>query len=233
MAKTLWKNLMQPPVTAQYFDSVEDARIPFTREAFSQAAEIYLEEGILFVTASRNKFLASFSRQTERLSTWNFFVPLKAMTGGKSKFWLQWFTNLCSEIPVVFGFGCSTTEYNAKHETIRNLPSGGRVIGWSGVAVREFSHYLPGFYWLNIFGSDLVQTFNLENLARLPNVKIMSLNSGQVAVQLNEPIVSINMDNRLLVERRLAQQIGEEYFFDREKSNSDYKQIPQIKKLFE
>src|SRR5262245_27610038 len=107
-ARTVWKLLEDPLVAPRRFDTVEDARTPFASESFHDAANMYEEEGSVLVKGRRASFSGSFSRQTERLAIWNFFIDLKAVGGKNEQRWLQWFFALCGALPVLYGLGCST-----------------------------------------------------------------------------------------------------------------------------
>jgi hypothetical protein len=192
------------------------------------AAQIYDDEGCLFVRGRKDSFLGSFARQSAGLSIWNFFLDVKAMHGRKGERWLAWFLHLSSELPVLFGFGCSIAEYEAKHLIIRKLPNGGRVTEWVGISVSEFMQYLPGIYWLTIFGSELVEAFTRAKLESLPDVKSFVLNANQMGICLSEPIVHPNMNRRLQTESQLAAILGAQYFFDRNKAGQSFEPVPQL-----
>ncbi|HEY8561398.1 MAG TPA: hypothetical protein VIL74_13560 [Pyrinomonadaceae bacterium] len=232
-ARIGWEKLAEPIFDARFYDSVEDARIPFSTDEHNAAALLFETEGVLFVTAKKSGILAAFNRQTGKLATWDFYIPLADLKGARAEKWRKWIFDWCGRLPVVFGFGCSILEYNAKHQTVRNLPGGGRVTGWAGVSIKEFGRYLPGFYWLNIFGHELASAFGRETFDRLPHVKTYPLDEGQTAIVLDEPIVPGEMEERLLRERRLAEQIAESCFFDLADPEKKYRQIPQLRALVE
>lgn len=231
-SELVWRKLSESLVGAERFDSVNDAKIQFSEEAFRLAGQIYDDEGVLFVKGKRNLFLAVFTRQTERLSTWDFYLPVNALSGAKKDLWLDWIFDLCGKIPVIFGFGCSELEFYTKHERVKNLPGGGRVTEWAGISFQELALYLPGFYWLTIFGKDLVNFFGEERLLNIPKIKAVTLDSGQIALLMKQPLMPDDMQNRFSDARSISEKIGENYFFNAEKPDFEYKQIPEIKRLF-
>lgn len=226
--QTLWRLLDDPLIAPLRFDTIEDAQIPFTSQSYDEAANMYEDEGVLFVKGRRASFLGSFSRQSEKLATWNFFIDLKVIGVKNEGRWLQWFFSLCNLLPALYGFGCSIAEYDAKHRIVTSLPGGGRVTEWAGVATAEFGQYLSGIYWLTIFGPELVRAFGKDRLMALPDVTAFSLDSEQIALRLNEPAQPMDMARRLAAERNLAEQIGGQYFFDSSQPDRRLKSIPQL-----
>src|SRR5204862_5766600 len=119
---------------------------------------------LLFVRGGKDSFLGFFKQQPGNLSTWNFWLDVRAMRGRKVERWLEWFFRLCSELPILYGFGCSEAEYDAKHRYVKVVPGVGRASGAVGVSIAEFYQYLPGLYWLTIFGPELAQAFGQSKL---------------------------------------------------------------------
>jgi|SRR6476661_34523 len=226
--QVLWRLLEDPIVSAKRYDSVERAKIPFHSNAVESAIQLYQNDGFLFVRGEKDGFLGVFSRQTQELSTWDIWLNVGAMQGKKQKQWLDWIFCLCGQLPVLYGGGFSAAEYDSKHAHVKQLPGGGRISGTIGVSILEFYQYLPGLYWLTIFGKELVQAFGESKLMVLPNVQAFSLNSQQVAICLNEPVIPDNMEQRLQTESRLADILGAKYFFDRNKTDLNFEPVPQL-----
>lgn len=211
----LWTFLDTPQVQPTRYDSIERARKPFSPEAYREAAALYLEDWVLFVRGKKDGFVAFFSRQRDGLSLWRFYLNAGAFAGKKQARWLQWLFALCTAFPALYGLACSNAEYETKHWIIKDLPGGGRVRKSCGASIAEFYHYLPGIYWLTLFGRDLAPVFaprwpQLEGLAH-----VIHLDGGQVAVQLNAPVFTEDMEQRLLAERAIADILGATFFFDR------------------
>jgi hypothetical protein len=228
ITRSLWGLLNTPLVGPRRYDVVENAEIPFDEGAFETAAQLYEREGTLFVQGSRDSFLASFSRQTARLSTWNFYLNVKALDGKRGEDWLSWAFDLCRVLPILFGYGCSAEEHDAKHKVKRVLQSGGRVTAWVGNSVSEFTEYLPGIYWLTIFGTTLVKHFGRDRLTSLPSTTASEIGAEQIAVRLKEPTIASNRDERLRREAMIAEQLGSSFFFDRNLVGTTFRPVPSL-----
>jgi hypothetical protein len=226
--QVLWRLLDDPIVSPKRYDSVERAKIPFSPDAVESAAELYRNEGFLFVRGEKDGFLGVFTKQSKGLSKWDIWLNASAMEGKKEKRWLDWIFRLCGELPILYGCGFSIAEYDAKHADVRELPGGGRVSGTIGVSISEFYQYLPGLYWLTIFGSELVQAFGESKLKALPGVEAFSLGAQQFAICLSEPTVPENMEQRLQAESQLADILGAKFFFDRNRTDLKFEPVPQL-----
>lgn len=225
----LWAFLDTPQVQPLRYDSIERARRPFNPEAYREAAALYLQDGVLFVRGKKDGFVAFFSRERDRLSLWRFYLNAGALTGKKQARWMQWLFDLCAAFPALYGLACSAVEHEAKHWIIEDWPGGGRVRKSCGASVAEFYQYLPGIYWLTLFGRDLAPAFaarwpQLEGLAH-----VIHLDGGQVAVQIDASVFTDDMEQRLLTERNIADILGAEFFFDRFRADElAFKNVPQL-----
>ncbi|EDX71720.1 hypothetical protein MC7420_2386 [Coleofasciculus chthonoplastes PCC 7420] len=228
--QVLWRLLDDPIVSPKRYDSVERAKISFSPDAVESAAQLYQNEGLLFVRGKKDGFLGVFSDQLHGLSKWDIWLNVSAMQGKKRKRWLNWIFSLCGELPVLYGGGFPMEEYDAKHTNVKKLPGGGRISGTIGVSILEFYQYLPGLYWLTIFGTELVRAFGESKLLALPKVESFSLDSHQVAICLNEPVLPDNMEQRLHSESQLADLVGAQFFFDRNRTGLQFEQVPQLAK---
>ena len=225
----LWTFLDTPQVQPLRYDSIERARRPFSPEAYREAAALYLEDWCLFVRGKKDRFVAYFSRQRDGLSLWHFYLNAGAFTEKKQARWLQWLFDLCAAFPALYGLACSAVENETKHWIIENLPGGGRVRKSCGASIAEFYHYLPGIYWLTLFGRDLAPAFapRWPQLAGLAHV--IHLDGGQVAVQLDAPVFTDDMEQRLLAEQKIADILGAEFFFDRFRADElEFKSVAPI-----
>jgi hypothetical protein len=218
-ARTLWRLLDDQTVAPAKFDSVERAKKIFSAGGAEQASQLYKDDGLLFVRGRRDRFVTSFERMPAGWSRWNIWIDLRAMQGPKLEQWLAWFYRLCQELPPFFAYGCSQEEYDAKHRVVTDYPGGGTSITAVGKSNRDFHQYLPGLYWLTVFGNELVQDFGRSKILHLPNVDITELKSGNISVRLSEPVVPNAMDQRLESERKLADILGPRFFFDRYRSD--------------
>src|SRR5262249_21168283 len=154
------------------------------------------EEGLLFVRGEKDGFVASFSERREGWANWEIWLNVRALQGAKMKRWLDWFFSLCGELPVLYGFGCPVSEHDAKHLRVRQTPTGGAATGAVGVASREFYQYLPGVYWLTVFGPELTKGLGANRIKSLPGIRTFPLKSQQIAICLDQPVAPKNMDER-------------------------------------
>jgi hypothetical protein len=229
----VWRHLDSDLVQPTKFDSVERARREFRADAVTEAAELFDRDLHLFVRGAKDDFLAVFTRPRPNLSIWTLWLDEEAMQGDRGEEWLAWLFELCEELPVLFGFGCTEDEYEAKHATKRVTEGGGLVTGGKGASISAFFKYLPGLYWLAIFGPELVRGFGAHELEALPGVRVHRVGSDQIAIQLDEPPVPEDMDARLQKEAELAKQLGSEFFFDRERDPGELRQVPELSKALE
>jgi hypothetical protein len=222
-----WDHLNTPLVSPKRYDSVERAKIPFAPEAVEEATKLYAENGFLFVKGEKDGFLAVLSGR-KGFSNWDLWLNIRAMEGGKRQHWLDWIYGLCRTLPPRYGYGCSSMEYDAKHQRVRSLPGGGAATEWVGISKDEFHRYLPGLYWLTIFGPELVQAFGKERLLGLRGVVAMEIDPNQVAVQLDEPVIPEDITARLQREREIADLLGPQYFFDGDRPELEFQVVPQL-----
>lgn len=226
--QVLWRLLGDPLIEPTRFDAYEHPKLPFRPDAAEEAARLYKNQSALFVEGGRDDFLAVFDRQRRGLATWTFWLDARAMRGGRERDWLRWLYRLCGELPALYGFGCSVTEYHAKHRSVQVLDGGGTITGAVGMSIAEFWQYLPGVYWLTIFGAELVQAFGKEKLTSPPGVEATELGAGQLAIRLDEPVVPDDMGERLKKERQIADILGPTFFFDRNRTDLQFKPVSAL-----
>jgi hypothetical protein len=139
--------------------------------------------------------------------------------------WVPWILRLAGEVPVLFGGGCTQAEHDAKHLTVRELSGGGTAEGAVGFSNAELQKQLPGIYWLTVFGPELAAEFDFSELSRLP-ATITKLSNGGCAALLDEPLVPDDIAARLAVEARIADVLGAQYFFDRDRNDLAFAHPP-------
>ncbi len=208
----LWAFLDTPQVQPLRYDSIERVRRPFSPEAYQEAAALYRQEWELFVRGKKDGFVAFISRERDGLSVWRFYLNAGALAGKKQARWMQWLFDLCAAFPALYGLACSAVEHEIKHWIVEDLPGGGRVRRSCGASSAEFYRYLPGIYWLTLLGHELASAFascwpQIEGLAH-----VIHLAGGHVAIQLDTSVFSEDMEQRLLIERKIADILGAEFF---------------------
>jgi hypothetical protein len=112
------------------------------------------------------------------------------------------------------------------------LSGGGTAEGAVGFSNAEFQKYLPGIYWLTVFGPELAGELDFSGLARLP-VTLTTLSNGGCAVLIDEPLVPDDMTKRLEAEARIADALGARYFFDRDRNDLTFEHSPKFKAVLD
>ncbi|MFJ2897708.1 hypothetical protein ACIO87_22815 [Streptomyces sp. NPDC087218] len=167
-----------------------------------------------------------FSQLNDTLAKWTFWWSLDSMTGPSGEKWLDWLHRLSGKLPPYYGFACSVDEYEAKHKVVKADDMGSSV-RMAGVSTADFQRFLPGIYWLTIFGKDLTSHFDPE-LRSLPGARRVRIPPSQVSVLLDSPVVPESMAERLHAETRIAEILGAQYFFDRARAEGEYALVPEL-----
>jgi hypothetical protein len=213
----MWSVLAAPEVGAATYDYAESGhRYHFTPDP-TKAFTLFDEERWLAV-AGRDGFYFEATYEASGMCRTSTYLDGSAVDGST---WMPWILRLIDELPVLFGGGYSLTEYDAKHVFVEEHSGGGRSEGALGVSNAEFQKYLPGIYWLTVFGPDLAGALDVSSLSQLP-VKITTLSHGARTVQIDEPLVPADMSKRLQLEARIADVLGADYFFDRKRSHIEF-----------
>ena len=223
IAARLWELLERDFISPEGFGSTEDAPESFAGSS-AAGAETFEQSRVLLIRGGAAGFQAMFQQQRTGWSDWSFWVSEAAVKRDTAK-WLEWLFAVCAEFPVLYGYGCSEDELNAKHEEIEELEGGGIAEGTVGLSAEEFGRFLPGVYWLTIFGTELVDHFGMDSLTSIAGTIAEEID-GQLAVRLDEPPVPADIDTRVDREREVAAKIGAEYFFER--GRQEYAQIPGL-----
>jgi hypothetical protein len=224
----LWRHLDDPIVRPTRYDSSERLTHEFGPDAVGEAAEMYATRRYLFVKGAESDFLAQFNRARDPLSVWTLWLEAAALQGDSKDAWLAWILGVCARLPVLSGLACSESEHEAKHADVDTTARGGVIRRARGSSINEFFRYLPGLYWLTIFGPELTRAFGAETLAGLPGVQVHRIGSDQIAIQLDESPVPDDMDARLAKEAELADRLGAEFFFDRRRDDVEFRQVPEL-----
>ncbi|MFF8617937.1 hypothetical protein [Streptomyces sp. NPDC015350] len=225
----LWRVLDDPLIEPRRFGSTERAPIDYTPQNFNSACKIYSAEGILFVRGARNNFKAMFSELDGTLAKWTFWWSLDATAGPSYDQWPDWLCRLSADLPPHYGFACSVAEYEAKHKVVEADETGSSV-QMAGVSAADFLKFLPGIYWLTIFGKDLAGHFDLK-LQSLPGVQHIGIPPSQVAMMLESPAVPASMKERLDTEARLVESLGAQHFFDHARNEGEYAPVSHLLNL--
>ncbi len=216
----VWSLLADPIVSAKRWGPVERTTEPFTSEPAEAFASLRRKKS-LFVDGACDGFQMMVNRVQGSLYDVNLWIAQASIDDElKRRDWLAWTFRLLEAMPVLFAHGEIKPEHDAKH-----LDESVDRRRWIGASLRELMAFLPGIYWLTVFGHELRQTIDVERLAGMPEVTVHQLASDQTAVVLNEPPTPPDMAARLALERRVAGMLGDDYFFDRERADRDLKTV--------
>ena len=116
--------------------------------------------------------------------------------------------------PVLYGFLCSEAEYDRLHKDVVYFDDGGTKESWKGGSSADFSECLPGIYWFNFFGKELVNAFGMEKLNTIADVEYLGLAENCVAFHLKEPIDAKDLNLRSGRLFKINQHIGSSYFYN-------------------
>ena len=225
----MWSVLAAPEVGAVTFDHTERKhRHDFTPDP-SGALELLDEHDGIFVRGDRDGFLFEGTYSGNGTHRTSVYLDAAAVDGPD---WIPWILRLAGEIPVLFGGGCSMTEHDAKHRTVEEFASGGSAEGAVGISSAEFQKYLPGIYWLTVFGPELAAALDFSDLSQLP-VRVTTLSNDGRAVQLDEPLMPKDMTKRLELEARIADVLGASCFFDRNREGIEFAHPPAFQAVLD
>jgi len=225
----MWSVLATPEVGAVTFDHFERShRYDFTPDP-SAALKLLDEHPGIFVKGDRDGFLLDGTSGGSGTYRTSIYLDAAAVDGTR---WIPWILRLVGEIPVLFGGGCSLVEHDAKHRTAEELAGGGSAEGAIGVSNAEFQKYLPGTYWLTLFGPELAEVLDFSGLPQLP-VTVTTLANDARAVQLDEPLAPKDMTKRMELEARIADALGASYFFDRDRKDIEFAHPPAFQDVLD
>lgn len=143
-----------------------------------------------------------------------------------------WALSLFCELPVLYGFACSTDEYDAHHLRSRLTGRGGEVSGDKGTTA-EFPAFLPGIYWLNFIGAALAAGLPLARLESLAGVGFEVWPRGKAVLSLDGPPFVEDLGPRLALSRQVAAALGDDYFYDRDRPERQLRTVPTLEPLRE
>jgi hypothetical protein len=208
MFSRLWSWLQDPFIETQRYDWVERTKKPFAPDP-EPARLGFTRGGVLFVTGARDRFTLYVSAQPRGLTMATVYLSYKKWNPE----WLGVVDGLFGELPPLYGWAASETEYEYKHRVVDVRPQGISTFV-VGVTVAEIYQYLSGIYWATWFGPDVTSDLDFVAAAALPGVEVRD--AGPVKrVQIAEPAETKDLATRAALEARIADALGGKYFFDR------------------
>ncbi|HSN28956.1 MAG TPA: hypothetical protein VLT45_21865, partial [Kofleriaceae bacterium] len=150
-----------------------------------------------------------------------YLAPAALDLGKRRDAWIRWMLRLIDACPVLFGHGETRPEHDAKH-----LIDTGESESWVGSSLAELQRFLPGVYWLTVFGSALARELLIGTLSQRAGVTVHRTGAGDAVVVLDESAKPRDLAARLATERELAGLLGDAFFFDRERPDRDLRAVP-------
>jgi len=230
ITKVLWQHLARAPVAPAKYDTVERAKLPFTSESYVDAANLYKEEYVLFVTGASHAYQVMFSKEPKNLAKWNFYLSHEELQQSRGQAWHAWIKDLAVDLPILFGFFCGEEEYNAKHQIVEYYEGLGSSTGAVGVATREFWQFLPGVYWLNLFGPEAIGDIELSRVKALQDWQTELHDSKLLTIQYHGPVLPYDPEVRTEPDHKLCEALGAEHIFSRDEPTDNLHQLPGILK---
>jgi len=117
------------------------------------------------------------------------------------------FEALCQNLSPQYGHAEIFAEYEAKN--ISHEDGGTRAIGL------DVGKHLPGLYWLNFFGEPFCTLIGAERILAAPALETRRIDRGVLVALANDPI-AWNTSEYKLVEARVRDHLGHQYFFSRD-----------------
>ena len=216
-----WSLFAEPLPAAERWGRFERTKEPFTADP-TAAFTLFSRAETLFVKGAGDGFLGQFRWYDGRFFSVNVWLKPSALERtNRRERWLEWIFRLIETVPCIYGFGTSAEEYDAKH--VEESDDGRGALG---VSLDELSRFLPGIYWLTVFGPELSDAFDFAKAEAIPGVAVRRLLGRQTVVLLDGTPIPDDMDERLRRESQIAEQLGRQYFFDRAHPRRALRAVP-------
>lgn len=177
--------------------------------------------GWLFIDGTKDGFSTMIRRQRGSLYSVDLWLSASAVDGKRGHAWLRWILRLIEACPVLFGHGETAPEYDAKH-----LVDTGDSESWVGSSLADLHAFLPGIYWLTVFGRTLSRALPIAKVDGRTDVVVHRISGGDVVLVLAEPATPGDLAARITVEQQLAALLGDELFFDRARPDRELRAVP-------
>jgi len=112
----------------------------------------------------------------------------------------------CRKTDLLHGLACCDLEHDAKNMD--------RKVKFTAIGL-DVSRYLPGLYWLNVFGKPYVKLIGKDRLLKTPGAMTSSCGTHVVVQCGDDPLVWETREYKMATSRSLGH-LGRQYFFDRQ-----------------
>ena len=127
----------------------------------------------------------------------------------------EFLTSLSVDFHPVFAGGGLSTDWFEKHDVID--PKTGKFKESAGAGFFPGTG-LPGIYWFNFFGKELVDFFGKDRLLKINDGVILYQSSNNICILVYEKPDQKTSLWRRQCEERVVKLLGKQYFFDLEKA---------------
>ncbi len=203
----VWRLLNNDFINPIKYDSKEPVKRTYNESAFEDAFNLLLDYEMLIVYGKKKTSITVMP--WDSIVEWGFKIdldPNESNIGQIIKILLEF----DSYNPIIYGRLTENKEHDHKHKMVKESS-----YGWRGVASRDFFNFLPGIYWLNIFGKELLSSLEDFN-SSIEGLNKINLKSGGIIFYLKQEMNDMNLGIRIEEENRIKKKIGEQFFFEKD-----------------
>ena len=196
------------------FSAYEPIRTKFDPEDLSKPSALLSETSHeLLLKRSKPRWTAYvyWFRGRTRPWFWTFDFGAEWTKGNKPKEIVDFLIDLCADFPPVFASGGLSADWFDKHD-VKDSKTG--AFQKSAGANFNPGTGLPGIYWFNFFGEELIAHFGRTSLMRLDGLVIVSEKSNGIGFLPYETPDHQDAAWRRACERQIVEILGEQYFFN-------------------
>lgn len=208
----LWSLLGRFPINVTFFDQKQPIRKEYQPESAESAYELFLS-GPSVLLRTKAGYIGSLNTGPSGISHLRLELPTKASEAEDAIISLiDIMKEITPRVEVLFGAICSFKEYQRKHRD----DLGNRV----GDTHWNIFDYFPGLYSVTYIGRAASSFLGLRKPLALENGIFDRAEDGGFFINVGNKVLEDDIEGRIIEERRLAQEIGENWFFDRDSSAS-------------
>jgi hypothetical protein len=201
-----------PNFVPQSFNYYEPIKEPYDPHLLDKPIDMLTTWGSILLKRVAPGYLMSLNSGHPQHNRWMFqFQEPFYKDSAHCQALIKFIQNLCKLFSPLYAIATLEKDHNAKH-CIYDSETG-RSQGLRG-AILSPGEGLPGIYWLNVFGSTLVEFFGREKLLHLQEVEVFEAGSNCIAIQVYTSPMEADAQWRREKEQKIVEALGSEYFFD-------------------
>jgi hypothetical protein len=228
MFENLWILFSDPLLKATRWGPYERTTEPFTLD-HERPHRVLRTTRSVFVSGAAHGLLVQVERIGPRLYVLRIWLDAAALNRDRTRSpWLAWVYRLIESVRCLYGFGTARDDYDAKH--VEENEDHRQAFG---VSLRELSEFLPGIYWMTVFGEALTKALCVAKLEGTPGLVIKPLLPHQTVMLLDEPATPRDLEQRLERERDIAKRLGDDHFFDRARPKRKLRAVSAFRSALE